>query len=281
MVAPTKPLGCCLLAAATLLLLGTLARCQDETRSNWTPFRPTDGTCHEIGFVVSTLSPEDWTDAQLADDGTKLCSTKLLNWQYARTERSGNNNRWKHYCRRCGLPQDSVLMWFGNAPACYGSCPAGWLQITPGVYPGMWGPDAVLSPFFNHLLVDGEFTGSDNSPQFGEPCSKSSTGKVLCALGGRPASVQCSYTWRGTAPDCRDACEPGETLVAKDWYGDGKRCLRGTYNKMFGTAPLCAGECNVGDRVMARAQSKEDVPADQDPGGLGKPCSKSSGWKVR
>ena len=39
MVAQTKPLGCCLLAAATLLLLGTLARCQDETRSNWTPFR--------------------------------------------------------------------------------------------------------------------------------------------------------------------------------------------------------------------------------------------------
>ena len=24
--------------------------------------------------------------------------------------------------------------------------------------------------------------------------------QVLCALGGRPASVQCSYTWRGTAP---------------------------------------------------------------------------------
>ncbi len=31
----------------------------------------------------------------------------------------------------------------------------------------------------------------------------------------------------------------------------------------FGTAPFCAGECNVGDRVMARAQSSSNVPSDQ------------------
>jgi len=31
----------------------------------------------------------------------------------------------------------------------------------------------------------------------------------------------------------------------------------------FGTAPVCSGECNVGDRVMARAQSSSDVPSDQ------------------
>ncbi|KAI7835853.1 hypothetical protein COHA_010250 [Chlorella ohadii] len=75
--------------------------------------------------------------------------------------------------------------------------------------------------------------------------------------------------------------------------------MSGTYNKMlcercqqeildlndcttptwFGTAPVCSGECNVGDRVMARAQSSSDVPSDQDPGGFGKPCW--SGWKVR
>ena len=36
----------------------------------------------------------------------------------------------------------------------------------------------------------------------------------------------------------------------------------------FGRAPLCAGECNVGDRVMARAQRMEDVPSDQGVDGL-------------
>ncbi|KAI7840889.1 hypothetical protein COHA_005418 [Chlorella ohadii] len=119
-------------------------------------------------------------------------------------------------------------------------------------------------------------------------------------LGGGP-TPDLSRPTPTTTPDCRDACEPGETLVAKDWYGDGARCMSGTYNKMlcercqeeilnlqdcttptwFGTAPLCAGECNVGDRVMARAQSASQVPSDQDPGGFGKTCSSHSGWKVR
>ena len=31
----------------------------------------------------------------------------------------------------------------------------------------------------------------------------------------------------------------------------------------FGTAPVCQGECNTGDRVMARAATKDEVPADQ------------------
>ncbi len=89
--------------------------------------RPTDGTCHEIGFVVTAVSTEVWTDAELADDGTSLCSARLPNWQYVRTERSGNNNRWKHYCRRCGLPQDSVLMWCVHTPC--SACPLALLWL--------------------------------------------------------------------------------------------------------------------------------------------------------
>ena len=87
--------------------------------------RPTDGTCHEIGFVVTAVSTEVWTDAQLADDGATLCSARLPDWQYVRTERSGNNNRWKHYCRHCGLPRDSVLMWCVHTPC--SACLPSWL----------------------------------------------------------------------------------------------------------------------------------------------------------
>ncbi len=44
----------------------------------------------------------------------------------------------------------------------------------------------------------------------------------------------------------------------------------------FGTAPLCAGECNVGDRVMARAQSQSQVPSDQ---GVSSSC-RGCAWAV-
>lgn len=36
---PAGPLARCLLAAVTLALVCTLARCEDEERSGWTPFR--------------------------------------------------------------------------------------------------------------------------------------------------------------------------------------------------------------------------------------------------
>ncbi|KAI7843500.1 hypothetical protein COHA_002743 [Chlorella ohadii] len=194
-------------------------------------------------------------------------------------------------------------MWFGRAPLCSGSCPPGWQQVTAPLRHGRaWRSE--WSKWSNGVVDVLSVVDSENQPYyytaFGLDCNGVG-GKVLCALGGRPESAGCRYTWRGTAPDCRDACEAGETLIAKDWYGDGKRCGSGTYNKMlcercqqeilnlndcttptwFGTAPFCAGECNVGDRVMARAQSSSNVPSDQDPGGFGKTCASISGWKVR
>ena len=39
----------------------------------------------------------------------------------------------------------------------------------------------------------------------------------------------------------------------------------------FGTAPVCSGECYVGDRVMARATKKDDVPSDQGAAGVAGP----------
>ncbi|KAI7835575.1 hypothetical protein COHA_010536 [Chlorella ohadii] len=53
-----------------------------------------------------------------------------------------------------------------------------------------------------------------------------------------------------------------------------------TWPTWFGTAPVCQGECNTGDRVMARAATKDEVPADQDPDGFGSNCW-NYGWKVR
>ncbi|PRW50768.1 serpin B isoform B [Chlorella sorokiniana] len=187
--------------------------------------------------------------------------------------------------------QPSSQRLFGHGTYCFGSCPYGWQTLTIGVHP--WVPIAIdASPADPYT----------SSPNFGKTCSTAPCyGKVLCALGGRPASAQCTYTWRGTAPDCLDSCEPGETLLAKDTYGDSNNgCVSGTHNKMFcercqtelynlndctaptwyGTAPTCQGECNVGDRVMARATKESDVPADQDPGGFGKKCL-NDGWKVR
>ncbi|PRW60217.1 expressed protein isoform B [Chlorella sorokiniana] len=239
-------------------------------------------------------------------NGTYTCADQLdSSWQFIKTEEVQKDKTYVHTCRRCGLPRDAVLMWFGTAPMCHGSCPSGWQQVSPPVEPDTLRPDGLFGNAVERLVDpqpdSSASSGYINSKDFGKSCASGSPGKMLCALGGRPAAAHCSYTWRGTAPDCRDACEPGETLVAKDWYGDGKRCLSGTYNKMlcercqeeildlryctspmwFGTAPLCAGECNVGDRVMARAQRKEDVPSDQDPGGFGKPCNSRAGWKLR
>ncbi|KAI7844026.1 hypothetical protein COHA_002366 [Chlorella ohadii] len=263
------------------------------------PFRPTDTAsgCHEVRLL---LAAQDDAVCPRIVSGPSACSQTLgSEWQHVRTEMVNVNSCDSpiHYCRRCGLPKNAVLMWFGRATICLGSCPSGWQTLTVGVKP------EILPESTRATVIDPVITGPRDfffSPAFGTSCF-SGTGKVLCALGGRPESARCSYTWRGTAPDCRDACEPGETLVAKDWYGDGTRCLSGTYNKMlcercqeeilnlqdcttptwFGTAPLCAGECNVGDRVMARAQSQSEVPSDQDPGGFGKTCSRLAGWKVR
>ena len=79
--------------------------------------------------------------------------------------------------------------------------------------------------------------------------------------------------WRAWQPESHGPqaapgrCWPAALcLESGGWVAGGVRnsilpaCL---LSAQFGTAPLCAGECNVGDRVMARAQSKEDVPADQ------------------
>ncbi|PRW59255.1 prohibitin- mitochondrial-like [Chlorella sorokiniana] len=310
---PPGPLAHCLLTtAALLLLLAVPASCDDDSKGGWKPFRPTDGSCHEIGFTLCTFTAYSSRRRVLLDpsrvtavlkDGLAVCAKQLgSDWKYSRSQEVQRDNVYIHYCRRCGLPKDSLLMWFGRAPNCQGSCPSGWRQVTPGVRPHT--PSDELRGYLG-IRVDSDpsqtTTLFSNSYDFGVQDCLFGPGKVLCALGGRPASAQCSYTWRGTAPDCRDACEAGETLVAKDPQGDGKLCLSGTYNKMlcercqseilnlndcttpmwFGRAPLCAGECNVGDRVMARAQSQADVPSDQDPGGFGKTCSRSAGWKVR
>lgn len=133
------------------------------------------------------------------------------------------------------------------------SCPPGWWQITTGVGPRHYADVDHPEIYLNATLLSNGKYG--NSLDFGEYCAIREGGlladvhgkvscqatalagsmravqvrpqqqshasacrvlQVLCVLGGRPASAGCSYTWRGTAPDCRDACEPGETLVAKN-----------------------------------------------------------------
>ncbi|KAI7843301.1 hypothetical protein COHA_003132 [Chlorella ohadii] len=285
---------------AGLLLMCTLAHCQAWS---YVPFRPTEGSCHVVSLTL--LHGENtFNEAAAKTEGAYGC--QLLgpgpsDWQYVRSEVFQKNSKyWTHYCRRCGL-QNTVLLWFGTSPLCDGSCPTRWQQLTQQIQPFRLNDS-------NEVRIDVrevEFQTMEgfiikdytNSEDFGSSCG--SGGKVLCALPGRPESAGCSYTWRGTAPICLDACEIGETLVAKDHYGGGKLCSSGYGNKMlcercqteihnlndctaptwFGTAPVCQGECNTGDRIMYRAVATLNVPVDQDPAGFGKLCF--SGYKYR
>lgn len=86
------------------------------------PPRPTDGTCHEISFFTTHVPwPENDNDDTARQWGTEMCLKRLGgDWSYVRTKRGpwnkdyepdGADTYYKHFCRRCGLPTNAILMW--------------------------------------------------------------------------------------------------------------------------------------------------------------------------
>jgi len=67
-------------------------------------------------------------------------------------------------------------------------------------------------------------SSAGNAVYFGSDgqCTVSAKTKRLCQLKNRPLCNGCSYRWSGTAPACSGECNPGETyLFSDDW---GERC---------------------------------------------------------
>ena len=125
----------------------------------------------------------------------------------------------------------------GLLPLHHCSCPSGWQTLTVGVKPEIL-PEStratVIDPvitgprdfFFSPAFGTSCFSGTGKVGSIGmllstravclgrsallmgmalpecEPAAlpRLLLPQVLCALGGRPESAQCSYTWRGTAP---------------------------------------------------------------------------------
>jgi len=59
-------------------------------------------------------------DTLRSKDGPEVCNFVIGfssngEWQYTRTvdgpATPANRPTWTHYCRRCGLPKDAILMW--------------------------------------------------------------------------------------------------------------------------------------------------------------------------
>ena len=75
--------------------------------------RTTDGECHEVQFIAQ-LSYDGNSDPdakQFIKDGPKVCRYNMGDeWTHVRSEEMPDKV-YRHFCRRCGLPKDAVLMW--------------------------------------------------------------------------------------------------------------------------------------------------------------------------
>ena len=75
--------------------------------------RTTDGECHEIQLVATYIPDVVTHDTvmQFIKDGPSVCHANVGDeWTHVRSEEMPDK-AYRHFCRRCGLPKDAVLMW--------------------------------------------------------------------------------------------------------------------------------------------------------------------------
>ena len=100
-------------AAAAAALRPPLSRCHPPPP----PARPTHPgeRCHEIGFTYVSFKQLQGNEGQAAKEGREYCSDKLgSEWTWVRTEQDtpwDGDGTWRAYCRRCGLPNNAILLW--------------------------------------------------------------------------------------------------------------------------------------------------------------------------